>query len=56
MNEEASKLWKTPQGASLLSKWLQGKPMDPADQEHLAKLKKADPPKLPQTEEPKKPT
>ena len=45
MNEQAKKLWKTPQGASLLGKMLDGKPLSPQDQQHLQKLKQADPPK-----------
>ena len=48
MNEEAKKLWKTPQGASLLQSMLSGKPMSPQDQQHLLNLKQADPPKMQQ--------
>lgn len=47
MNEAARKLWKTPQGASLLGKMLGGQPMTPQDRQHLEKLKQADPPKVP---------
>ncbi len=45
MNEQAKKLWKTPQGGSLLGKMLKGEALTPQDEQHLQKLKQADPPK-----------
>ena len=48
MNEEAKKLWKTPQGESVLSKWMKGEALSPQDQEHLQRLKQADPPNMQQ--------
>ncbi len=49
MKEEAKKLWKTPQGASLLRSMLAGKMPDeisPEERETLNQLKEADPPHL----------
>ena len=48
MTEEATKLWKTPQGKKLLQSIQSGKPMSPQDQQHLKQLKLADPPKMQQ--------
>ena len=43
MNEEARKLWKTPLGASVFSKWMAGETLSEKEQQHVEKLKKADP-------------
>lgn len=52
MNEQAKKLWKTPQGASLLGKMLDGEPLSQQDKETLEQLKQADPPKISQPSNP----
>jgi hypothetical protein len=43
MNEEARKLWKTPLGGSILSKWMTGETLNEEEQQHVQKLKKVEP-------------
>ncbi len=45
MNEEAKKVWNSPQGVSLFKKMLAGKQPDPQDRKTLDQLKRADPSK-----------
>ena len=45
MNEQARRIWKTPEGVALLRKMLDGGPLDGQDRQTLAELKRADPPK-----------
>ncbi len=52
MNEQARRIWKTPDGAGLLRKMLAGGPLDAQDRHTLANLKRADPPKLAQAPSP----
>jgi hypothetical protein len=49
MNEQARRIWKTPEGVSLLRKMLAGETLEGQDRETLDALKRADPPKLAQT-------
>jgi hypothetical protein len=49
MNEQARRIWKTPEGVGLLRKMLAGEPLDGRDRDALDALKRADPPKLTQT-------
>lgn len=51
MNEQARRIWKTPEGVSLLRKMLAGGPLDVQDRQTLDTLKRADPPK-PQPQQP----
>jgi len=48
MNEQARRIWKTPEGVGLLRKMLAGEDIDAQDRQTLADLKRADPPKLAQ--------
>ena len=45
MNEQARRIWKTPEGVGLLRKMLAGGPLDVQDRQTLDTLKRADPPK-----------
>ncbi len=45
MNEQARRIWKTPEGVGLFRKMLAGGPLDVQDRQTLAELKRADPPK-----------
>lgn len=57
MNEQARRIWKAPEGVSLLRKMLEGDPLDEQDRQTLADLRRADPPKphsLPQPQPPSK--
>jgi len=55
MNEQARRIWKTPEGVSLLHKMLAGGPLDEQDRQTLAELKRADPPKPVQPSQQPKP-
>ena len=46
MNEQAKKIWKSQQGASLLKAMLSGQKPNQEQQQTLQQLKQADPPKL----------
>ena len=55
MNEHARRIWKTPEGVSLLHKMLEGGPLDGQHRQTLADLKRVDPPKAhPQPQPPSK--
>lgn len=45
MNEQAHRIWKTPEGVDLLRKMLAGGPLSEQDRQTLNELKRADPPK-----------
>ena len=46
MNEQAKKLWNSPQGVSLFKSMLAGQQPSPQQQQTLHQLKQADPPKM----------
>jgi len=55
MNEQARRIWKTPEGVGLLRTMLAGGPLGERDRQTLADLKRADPPKAhPQPQPPSK--
>lgn len=48
MNQQARRIWKTPEGVGLLRKRMAGEAVDVQDLQKLGDLKRADPPKLAQ--------
>ncbi len=46
MNEQAKKIWNSPQGVGLFRSMLAGQQPSPQQQQALGQLKQADPPKI----------
>ena len=52
MNEQAKKIWNSPQGVGLFRSMLAGQQPSPQQQQALGQLKQADPPQIKQPTNP----